>query len=167
MTSNDDITTGVLNILLADDDKDDCLFFKEALEELPLVSNLTTVHNGEQLIQLLTKKTVQLPDVLFLDLNMPRKNGFTCLEEIKSDHKLSHVPVIILSTLFDENIANRLYKNGALFYICKPPDFHELKKVINLALTLVAENSIPATVQRKIFAQQLIITRGVNKIEGI
>ena len=62
-----------LNILLADDDTDDCIFFKEALDELLLPTHLITVHDGEQLMQLLTNETTELPDVLFLDLNMPRK----------------------------------------------------------------------------------------------
>ena len=68
-----------LNLLLADDDIDDCSFFKEVLENLPISTHLTTVHDGEQLIQLLAKETIELPHVLFLDLNMPRKNGFECL----------------------------------------------------------------------------------------
>jgi CheY-like chemotaxis protein len=72
-----------INILLADDDKADCLLFKDALEELPVSANLTIVHNGEQVIEELTKKGSKLPDVLFLDLNMPRKNGFASLGEIK------------------------------------------------------------------------------------
>lgn len=63
----------LVNILLADDDKDDCLFFKEALEELPLSSQLTVMHNGEQLMRFLEEKTSELPHVLFLDLNMPKK----------------------------------------------------------------------------------------------
>ena len=71
-------------ILLADDDTDDCIFFKEALDELLLPTKLMTVHDGEQLMHLLANESTELPDVLFLDLNMPRKNGFECLEEIKS-----------------------------------------------------------------------------------
>ena len=66
-------------ILLADDDKNDQLLFKEALEELPVTTHLASVENGEQLMQLLNDGKELLPDILFLDLNMPRKNGFTCL----------------------------------------------------------------------------------------
>ena len=62
-----------LNLLLADDDTDDCIFFKAALEKLSLSTSLTTVHDGEQLMRLLLKETYELPHVLFLDLNMPRK----------------------------------------------------------------------------------------------
>ena len=60
-----------LNIVLADDDTDDCLFFKEALGELIISTNLITVHDGEELMQLLTNETTKLPQILFLDLNMP------------------------------------------------------------------------------------------------
>ena len=129
-----------VNIFLADDDKDDCLFFHEALEELQLQTTLTAVHDGEQLMQLLNKKTDGNPDVLFLDLNMPRKNGVTCLEEIKRSEKLKSLPVIVFSTSYDESIANLLYKNGAQHYICKPADFSELKKIIHQALTLTTQS---------------------------
>ncbi len=72
-----------LNLLLADDDTDDCFFFKEALEELPVSAKFTFVNDGVQLMQLLIVNDTSLADALFLDLNMPRKNGFECLSEIK------------------------------------------------------------------------------------
>ena len=74
-----------LDILLADDDLDDCLFFKDALEDMPAYTKFTAVHDGEQLMQLLTHEKNGLPDILFLDLNMPRKNGFECLTEIRQN----------------------------------------------------------------------------------
>lgn len=131
--------TNQLQILLADDDEDDCLFFKEALDELPVAAHLTIAQNGEQLMQLLTNSTEQLPNVLFLDLNMPRKSGYECLSEIKSNQKLRQLPVIILSTSFEPAIADLLYKNGAKACIRKPADFSTLKQVIQQALTLVAQ----------------------------
>ena len=130
-----------LNILLADDDKDDCLLFKEALEELQLQTTLTLVHDGEQLMQLLTKNSNEIFDVLFLDLNMPRKNGFACLEEIKHIDKLKSLPVIIFSTFYDQSVAELLYKNGAQHYIGKPANFYELRKIIEEALLLVSEEN--------------------------
>ena len=87
-----------INILLADDDTADCVLFKDALEELPVSGNLTIVNNGEQLKEELTKKRNKLPDVLFLDLNMPRKSGFASLGEIKRSTELQNLPVIIFST---------------------------------------------------------------------
>src|SRR5450432_1255865 len=131
-----------LNILLCDDDSDDCYFFNEALENLFLSTNLTAVHDGEQLMQLLTKETNELPHVLFLDLNMPRKNGFECLTEIKHNEKLKQLPVIIFSTSFDKEVANLLYKNGAQYFIRKPSEIPQLQKVILQALTLLTKESV-------------------------
>lgn len=125
------------NILLADDDKDDQLLFREALEELSIPTHLTTAQNGEQLMQMLTDGKQPLPDVLFLDLNMPRKNGFTCLSEIKRTEKLKLLPVIIFTTSFEPEIVNLLYKRGAQYYIRKPNDFEQLKQLIYQGLTLI------------------------------
>ncbi|MDP4211629.1 MAG: response regulator [Bacteroidota bacterium] len=135
----------VRRILLADDDEDDCLLFKEALEELSISASLTIVHNGEQLIQWLIENE-QIPDVLFLDLNMPRKNGFACLSEIKQIAKLKDLPVIILSTSFDQNTINLLHKNGARHYFKKPNEFSQLKILIEKAIRATTlENSVQPT----------------------
>ncbi len=129
-----------INVLLADDDKDDCMLFREALEELELPTKLTTVSDGEQLMNLLNQTSEQFYNVLFLDLNMPRKNGFTCLEEIKCNPKLKSLPVIIFSTSYDLAIADKLYKSGAQHYICKPVDFLQLKNTIRQAITFIINN---------------------------
>ena len=131
-----------LNILLADDDPDDCVFFKEALESMPVSTQLTTVHDGEQLMQLLTNKTIKLPDILFLDLNMPRKNGFECLTEIKQNKKLKALPVVIFSTSFEQEVVNLLYDNGAHFFIRKPSEFVLFKKIILHTLTLLMPGNV-------------------------
>lgn len=129
------------HIFLADDDKDDRLLFTDALEELQLPIQVTTVNDGELLMHHLSKLTTDLPQALFLDLNMPRKSGFACLTEIKSSKSLSGIPVIIFSTSYDESIAETLYKQGAHYYICKPADFEELKKVIFRAFSLLEQSS--------------------------
>lgn len=129
-----------LRILLADDDTDDCSFFKEALKGLPLITHLTTVHDGEQLMKLLAEVTDKLPDVLYLDLNMPRKNGFECLEEIKRDEKLKLLPVIIFSTSFDEDRVNLLYRNGVQYFMRKPSEFSQLRTIIHHGLTRITQD---------------------------
>jgi CheY-like chemotaxis protein len=131
-----------LRVLLADDDNDDCLLFKEALEELPLSTHLTIVNDGDQLMKLLLEETSQLPHVLFLDLNMPRKNGFECLTEIKLNKELSQLFVIIFSTSYEQEIVNLLYKNGAQYFIRKPSEFTQIKKVIHQALTNILEKNL-------------------------
>jgi len=131
-----------LNILLADDDTDDCIFFKVALDELQLSTHLTVVHDGDQLMQLLINDTNEFSDVLFLDLNMPRKNGFECLSEIKHSKKLNWLPVIIFSTSCEQEVVNQLYHNGAQYFIHKPSEFSQFKKLIQHSLGLIAQENI-------------------------
>ncbi|WP_308993677.1 response regulator [Mariniflexile litorale] len=124
-----------LNLLLADDDIDDCDFFKDALEEISVPANLSTVNNGVELMNLLLTEPVNYPDIIFLDLNMPRKSGMECISEIKAIDKLNHIPIIIYSTSLDMNVVNLLYDKGAHYYIQKPGKFAVLKKVIKEAIT--------------------------------
>lgn len=128
------------NLLLADDDEDDRLFFNEALQELPIDTLLKTVNDGHQLMDLLTSKSTTLPDILFLDLNMPLKSGYECLKEIKRDEKLKFLPVIIYSTSINPNDIKQLYEQNASCYVCKPAEYCKLKKVIHEALKFVVEN---------------------------
>ncbi len=146
-----------LNILLADDDKDDCLLFKEALEELQLQTTLTLVHNGQHLLNLLKKDSDKNFDVLFLDLNMPRINGFECLEEIKRDDKLKSLPVIIFSTSNDLSVADKLYNSGAQHFISKPSNYSILRKIIQEALFLVAEKNSSQPPREKFLLRSLKI----------
>jgi CheY-like chemotaxis protein len=132
-----------LNILLADDDLADCLLFKEALQELPVSAQLKIVNNGEELLKELTKKRNKLPDVLFLDLHMPRKSGFVALGEIKRDNKLEHIPVIIFSTSGEEAKIKQVFNDAAHYYICKPAEFTQLKKVIYEALSIITQKNNP------------------------
>src|SRR5215813_2309536 len=128
-------------LLLADDDEDDCLFFKEALDEIAVSTTLSIANDGVQLMNFLKSNISNLPDVLFLDLNMPLKNGLECLAEIKDNEDLKNLPVIIFSTSLDSEIVNNLYQKGASFYIRKPGDFSKLKSVIEKALTIAPENN--------------------------
>ncbi|HZV68467.1 MAG TPA: response regulator [Saprospiraceae bacterium] len=123
------------NLLLADDDIDDCILFKEALEDIDLNSSLTTVSDGRELMQYLFNNQHALPDVLFLDLNMPRKTGYECLSEIRENKVFQDLPIVIFSTSFDPQIVNLLFEKGAHYYIRKPADFLELKKLIYKAIT--------------------------------
>jgi CheY-like chemotaxis protein len=120
------------HILLADDDDDDRLLFTDVLNEFSKESKLTFAHNGEHLMSLLYSGTI--PDVLFLDLNMPLKNGIECLDEIRKDAKLKELPVVIFSTSSHPGTINRMYEIGAHLYIRKPNDFNNLRLVIRRVL---------------------------------
>ncbi len=122
--------TQPLNVLLADDDIDDCLFFKQALTESMLDAHLTTVHDGEQLMDIIKRDEALVPYIIFLDLNMPRKNGLECLVEIKLNPHLKAITIVILSTSFEQAVVNQLYDHGAHYFIRKPVEFSQFKKII-------------------------------------
>lgn len=129
-----------MNILLADDDMDDRNLFSKALELIPLATNFITVSDGEELMTYLSENTDSLPHVLFLDINMPRKNGFECLIEIKKNDKTKDLPVVMFSTSDSKDNINVLFNNGANIYVKKPSSFSELVQVINHALPIATEN---------------------------
>jgi CheY-like chemotaxis protein len=141
------------HLLLADDDIDDCLLFQEALEDLPLEAALDTVNDGVQLMTFLSANSDNLPDFLFLDLNMPRKSGFECLSEIKLIDNFKQLPVIIFSTSLNHDIVNLLYDSGAHYYICKPSNFSALKKVILKTITLIVDNDSSQPTKDKFIIQ--------------
>ena len=135
-----------IRILLADDDKDDRFLFSKALKEIEIQTQLITVHDGEQLTKYLNDKAENIPDVLFLDLNMPRKNGFECLAEIKLNANLKDFPIIMLSTSYprdknyEQDMITLLTKIGASDFIRKPDDFTQLKMILQDSLTRFMEN---------------------------
>ena len=134
-----------LKILLADDDKDDRIFFSQALQETSNATEINIVNDGEELMNYLTEHTENIPDIIFLDLNMPRKNGFEYLTELKESIKLKDIYVIIFSTsfprdiIYEDDMIKRLLKIGAEDYIRKSNSYSELKQVIRLAITKAIE----------------------------
>ncbi len=123
-----------LHILLADDDESDRFLFKEAFEEMKVKTVVHTVNDGLQLMEYLSQENIPLPHLLFLDLNMPRKNGLECLKEIRSIEKLKDISIAIYSTSASEKDIEETFLFGANVYIQKPSDFSELKHVLNKAV---------------------------------
>ncbi|TDU43658.1 response regulator receiver domain-containing protein [Gelidibacter sediminis] len=126
-----------LHLILADDDMDDCEFFMEATDEISDDCKLTVVNDGVELMEFLSAENAELPNLIFLDLNMPRKSGMECIPEIKSTEKLAHIPIIVYSTSLDHTVVNELYQLGVLHYIQKPAEFANIKRVIEKALILL------------------------------
>ncbi|MGQ2984085.1 response regulator [Flavobacterium sp.] len=123
--------TNSLHIMLADDDEDDRLFFREAFEEVKINYQYTAFNDGEQLMDYLNKEDNPLPDIIFLDLNMPRKSGLECLKEIRDDERLKKISVAIYSTSSSEQDIEDTFVTGANVYIKKPNDFNMLKKILS------------------------------------
>ena len=125
----------LITILLADDDKEDRYFFARALKKIPIPTQLITLEDGEALLDYLAKNADNLPDILFLDINMPRKNGLEALKEINGNKKIKPFPIIIYSTSLDEDVADVFYNFGAYYYVQKS-DFNELVRKLEFILNI-------------------------------
>ena len=122
------------NIILADDDMVDCELFQDAVKKLSIPIKLSILENGVALMETLEKTVPPSPDVIFLDLNMPLKNGYEALIEIRNIPKLKDIPIVIFSTTASDDAVNKTYEHGANHFICKPSSFSLLVKVIEIVL---------------------------------
>ncbi len=124
MTIKDQFT-----ILMADDDADDCFLAKEALLESGALATFSCVEDGTELMDYLSghadSKINELPNLILLDLNMPRKDGRQVLREIKAEPRLRHIPIIILTTSSEEKDIALTLEAGAESFITKPSTFGE------------------------------------------
>jgi len=128
--------SNIQHIVLADDDDDDCDLFREALDELFVAPQLTIAKDGQQLMSVLMQTDLTLPDVLFLDVNMPLKNGIECLQDIRHTDRLKHLPVIMFSTSAQQWALEKVYELRASIYVLKPNSFLKLKDVIRDVLAI-------------------------------
>lgn len=118
-------------ITLAEDDEDDRLFFTDAFEELKINTIVNTVNNGRELLNYLHHQETVLPNIIFLDLNMPILNGIECLKEIKLNEKFKDIAIAIYSTSTSEQDVEDTFVLGANIYIKKPSNFNDLKKILS------------------------------------
>ena len=125
-----------INITLADDDEDDRLFFTDAFDELKINTRVNTFKDGVELMHYLNDISTVLPNILFLDINMPKKNGVECLLEIKKNERFKDIAIAIYSTSSSEEHIEETFVNGANIYIKKPNDFQALKKILSDVVSL-------------------------------
>jgi CheY-like chemotaxis protein len=130
------MNNGPIHILLADDDEDDRLFFKDALEDLKINTIVKTLNDGVELMKYLSGVQNEIPHILFLDLNMPYKTGVECLTEIKSMVHLNDMAIAIYSTSASEKEIEETFVQGANIYIKKPGDFGTLKKLLGEVIAI-------------------------------
>lgn len=123
-------------IMLADDDEDDRMFFTDAFSELKIKTKVKTCNDGAELMAYLNDDASVIPEILFLDLNMPFKNGLECLEEIKANPKFDNMAVAIFSTSSSDEHIEETFVKGANVYIKKPNDFSALKKALSDVVTV-------------------------------
>jgi len=122
-----------LEILLVEDNEDDIVLEREALADAKLVNLMSVVRDGEEAMAFLRREgryqDAQVPGLILLDINMPRKNGFEVLNELKADPALVHIPVVMLTTSDSEADIVKSYAKGACSYITKPMDFDKFREV--------------------------------------
>ena len=124
-----------LYVLLADDDADDRMLFEDAVQELQLNVDFRAVNDGADLMKYLLGSGIILPQLLFLDLNMPFKNGFQCLEEIRGLKAFDDMCVIIYSTTARPSDIEAGYVKGANLFIQKPNSYTVLKEMLQVIFT--------------------------------
>jgi CheY-like chemotaxis protein len=128
--------------LLIDDDADDRELFCEALQQIDPGLVCNTAASGRAALDLLAKGQMEVPHIIFLDLNMPKLNGWKCLTLFREQERYKSIPVILYSTASPgEEGLHHLDKSGFLFFYSKPPDFQCLKK----DLTLVVKHLVSDT----------------------
>jgi CheY-like chemotaxis protein len=121
------------NVVLADDDKDHGLLFKIVLKQVDPTKSLTIVKDGEELMDLLN---TQVPDLLFLDLNMPCKNGIECLREIRNNPQLKDLPIVVYSSSSHMTDIQRSYVHKADLYMVKPFNSIHLRNALESILAM-------------------------------
>ncbi len=129
---------GSLRILLIDDDLDDRELFEMALHELRLDADIRTARDGVDALELLSCPVSAVPDIIFLDLNMPRMDGRQLLVRLRSQDRYRQVPVVVYSTSTASAERQSVQRLGATDYLVKPSTFgalcNDLKDVIRLQL---------------------------------
>ena len=128
------MTNQQVEILLVEDNEDDIVIIQEIFADMKLTAIVNTVRDGEEALAYLQRKgkykVVRMPDIVLLDINMPKKNGFEVLEAMKKDPRLQSLPVIMLTTSHREEDVVRSYAKGACSYIHKLVDLDEFKQLI-------------------------------------
>jgi len=120
-------TTDPTHVLLAEDDDEDYYIFSLAIRELSFKVVLTRAENGDLLLQLLDEKN---PDIVFLDLLMPCKDGRRCLKAIRSNKKYDSIPIVVYTSLNDLKSIEFCYREGSNLYAIKPSTLNEIKTVL-------------------------------------
>jgi len=123
----------LMEILLVEDNLGDIRLFQEALKEIALENNLSVVRDGAQALNFLRRQNMYRdaprPDIILLDLNLPRISGHEVLAEIKQDKSLKRIPVLVLTTSQDKNDIQISYELHANCYITKPSSLKRLAEI--------------------------------------
>jgi CheY-like chemotaxis protein len=129
------VIANLISVLLVEDDPGDVMLIREAFADHKVGNGLSVVSDGVEAMRFIRGEGqyagVERPDLVLLDLNLPRKSGDEVLAEIKSDPELATIPVIVLTTSEAEEDVRRSYRMHANAYITKPVDFERLRDIVH------------------------------------
>lgn len=139
------MTKEIKSIILTDDDEDDRDLFRIALQSGHPDITLHTFADGEELRQYMCHDKVPLPDLIFLDINMPRLNGFECLSRLRELYSPRDLPVVMYTTSNQEADQEKSVRLGANLYARKPTDYAALQVLISRVLTINWQERVTAS----------------------
>lgn len=149
-----------LKIILAEDDTEDQEIFIDALGETDVPSEVTTVENGQELLDNLRDESQPNPDMIFIDINMPVKGGMKVLEEIKKDDELRDIPTVMLSTWDHPSYIEDSFDKGADLYVQKPSSFAGFVLVLRKVFLLHWAKALLGPVKSIFFVSEKNIGKG-------
>lgn len=149
-----------LKIILAEDDKDDQELFIDALGEADVPAEVTTVENGQELLDTLKDESQPNPDMIFIDINMPVKAGIKVLEEIKKDDELKDIPAVMLSTWDHPSYIEETLNKGADLYVQKPNSFAGFVLILKKVFFLHWTRGLLDPVKKLFFVSERNISQG-------
>ncbi|WP_336515081.1 response regulator [Pollutibacter soli] len=120
-------STRPTHLLLADDDNDDYEIFKVVVNDIPVATILSRVEDGEKLMEFLKN---EVPDILFLDIGMPCKDGRTCIKQLRADSRYDFLPIIVYTSFVQKNEIEYFFRQGANLYLEKPIFYEDLKQLL-------------------------------------
>lgn len=129
----DEIDDRIQHVLMAEDDDEDFDLLSDAINEMFIEVSLTRAGNGDVLMKMLHR---EIPDMLFLDILMPCRDGKDCLREIRADKKFDSLPIIVYTSLKDMETEEFCYRKGTNLFVYKPHSFSELTRVVQRIFSL-------------------------------
>lgn len=131
-----------IKIITVENDEDEQFFMKEGFDKTGLFEIIAQLNNGDELQDWFANNPSVYPEVILSDLNMPGKNGYDILEDVRNNPNLSHIPVIITSTSYTKSIIDKCFAKGAADYLVKPDTFIEYIPFINNLHKVIVEKQL-------------------------
>ena len=145
-----------LNVLLTDDNVNEHFFFNHCAKNISDKIQIISLNSGKALMDYLENEDNPLPDILFLDVNMPLKNGNDCLADIRAKHRYDTLPVVMYSTSDSTDDVEKAFELGANIYVKKPVGIDELKQVLLKVFTIFEDNKLQS-VEKKDFLVDILV----------